>query len=233
MTVTIRKVFLYIALALILAIPLAPVLLWTGCLIVADYDLALCHHPQRYYIAIGVGFVITVGGSYLDLVRRARRAARGRVRLRPVMVAQQWDFLSSMPSIFGSSSSQVLDMRDSETLGWVVPFEDDNGRRVEIRVFKMDMYRWLVDCYIKQSHYKQPRKSALSWNENAGRITGDRPQWQARMVLLEGAGGIRRYSDATNATRHLLDVPDQTPIGAAWHIVDQLIEAKNPAEPLM
>lgn len=158
--------------------------------------------------------LVPVGLAYRS---RAIRAARGRQSLRPVEATGFATFAREIPMIF--QKAKVVPMRDEIDRGWQVPFTDED-KIIRVNVYKMELYRWLIDCYIRQRRVVG-RHSAISQRSNRDL---DKLQWQARIELLKRVNAITRNSNASNSTLYLRVFENKEPVEAAWYIVDELLE---------
>lgn len=166
----------------------------------------------------------TVGAALFVLVpaglayrSKVLRAARGRQSLRPVSQAGFATFARDIPALF--KKPEAVPMRDELDRGWRVPFTDGDIM-IQVNVYKMELYRWLIDCYVRQRGLTG-KGSAISQRSNRNL---DRLQWQARIELLKRANALTRNSNASNSILYLRLFEDKEPVEAAWYIVDELLE---------
>lgn len=157
--------------------------------------------------------LIPVGLSYRS---RAIRAARGRQPLKPL---NEFTLSSFSRDVAGIFKAEAVPMRDEIDRGWPVPFSDGE-MVVKVNVYKMDLYRWLTDCYTRQ-RWLTGRQSAISQRSNRDL---DILQWQARIELLKRVNAVYRNSNARNSTIYLRTFEDKGPLESAWYVVDELLE---------
>lgn len=206
--------------SLIIAILLLSVGAWAGTTWACAW--LVCWPWVRGAVVLGaVLFVLVpVGLAYRS---KALRAARGRQPLKPLTEFGLTSFARAVPSIF--KKPDAVPMRDEIDRGWQVPFTDGD-LVIRVNVYKMEFYRWLVDCYIRQRRLPG-RQSAISQRSNRDL---DKLQWQARIELLIQANAVTRNSNAYNSTLYLRTFEDKEPVEAAWFVVDELLEELEPSK---
>jgi hypothetical protein len=149
---------------------------------------------------------------------KALRMARGRQPLRPLAEFNLTTFSQNVTGIF-TKAPESIPMLDEPDRGWQVPFTDGDSV-VRVNVYKMELYSWLVDCYIQQRRLTG-RKSAISQRSNRNL---DKLQQKARIILLKRTNAVIRNSNASNSTLYLRVFENKEPIEAAWYVVDELLE---------
>lgn len=171
-----------------------------------------------YYLAVlvaALSVIIPVGLGYR---LKAIKTARGRLPMRPLTEYGLTSF--SLNTFNPLHKPDTIPMRDELTRGWQIPFSD-GLETIYVNVYKMELYRWLVDCYSRQT-WLTGKQSAISRRLNRKL---DNQQWQARIELLKRSNSVYRNSTACNSTLYLRQFEDMGPVEAAWHIVDELLEA--------
>lgn len=161
--------------------------------------------------------LVPVGLAYRS---KALRAARGRTSLRPVGYSGFATFARDIPAIF--QKPDAVPMRDEIDRGWQVPFTDGE-LVVWVNVYKMELYRWLVDCYIRQRRLP-PKQSAISRRSNRNL---DKLQRLARIELLKRANAVTRNSNTSNCAFYLRVFENKESVEAAWYVVDELLEEEE------
>lgn len=204
-----------IVMTLLILVPAANLITYLGC------SVLVCEVDNLYwYVSTLTAFVIllSVGFNYWE---QAVRIARGRQAFRPVSSSGfNWQTVWHLP--FQRPAS--VPMQDETDRGWQVPFSN-GSETVKVNVFKMELYNWLRQAYTEQPRL-QPRQSAISQRSNRQL---DKLQWAARIELLKRANCISRNSNSLNSTPYLKQFEGMSPIEAAWHIVDGLLEELEPS----
>lgn len=203
--------------SLIIAILLLSAGAWAGTTWACAW--LVCWPWVRGAVVLGaVLFVLVpVGLAYRS---KALRAARGRQPLKPITEFGLTNFAKAVPSIF--KKPDAVPMRDEIDRGWQVPFSDGD-LVIWVNVYKMELYRWLVDCYIRQRRLP-PKQSAISRRSNRNL---DKLQRLARIELLKRANAVTRNSNTSNCAFYLRIFENKEPVEAAWYVVDELLEGEE------
>lgn len=175
-----------------------------------------CYPWVKGAVVIGAALFVLIPAG-LAYRSKVLRIARGRGTLRPISQVGFATFARDIPNPF--QKPKVVEMRDELDRGWQVPFTDGD-KVIQVNVYKMELYRWLIDCYIRQRRLTG-RQSAISQRSNRNL---DKLQWQARIELLKRANAITRNSNASNSTFYLRVFESKEPVEAAWYIADELLE---------
>lgn len=193
----------------------------------------LCANGRIYWLPLVVAIVLTslpLLHVYASLIRAARRAAEPRSPFRPLNGRVEMGFsVPGLHAVLVGGLKGGVPIRDEDRRGWIVTFENGAGDQVDVKVFKRELYNWLIGAYIRQDRYPpNSRKSSVSWRENMARL--DKFQWMARTSLLLQGNCLRSNTSANNSTRRLVPLGDLSPVGRAWDLVDKRIEAVNPSK---